>query len=73
MSRVEEIQQAIGKLTVEERAELLSSVMNFEDDDWDKQMQRDAAAGKFDAMDRRTDADIKAGRTKSLDEVTGEG
>jgi hypothetical protein len=72
MSRVEEIQQAIATLTLEERAELLSSLMNFEDDEWDKQMKRDAAAGKFDAMSARTQADIKAGRTKSLDEVIGE-
>jgi hypothetical protein len=72
MSRVEEIQEAISKLTLEERAELLSSLMNWEDDEWDKQMKRDAAAGKFDEMNRRTDVDIKAGRTKSLDEVIGE-
>jgi hypothetical protein len=69
MSRVEEIQQAIANLTLEERAELLSSLMNFEDDEWDKQMKRDAAAGKFDQLSRETDADIKAGRTIPLDDV----
>jgi hypothetical protein len=69
MSRVEEIQHAIANLTLEERAELLSSLMNFEDDEWDKQMKSDAAAGKFDELDRQTNADIKAGRTIPLDDI----
>jgi hypothetical protein len=72
MSRVEEIQQAIETLSLEERAELMSSLMNFEDDEWDKQMKRDAAAGKFDEMNQQTDADIKAGKTIPLDEVIGD-
>ena len=72
MSRVEEIQQAIATLSLEERAELMSALMNFEDDEWDKQMKRDAAAGKFDSLDRQTDAAIKSGTTKSLDELIGE-
>jgi hypothetical protein len=72
MSRVEEIQQAIGKLTLEERAELLSSLMNFEDDEWDKQMKRDAAAGKFDRMNREAEEEFKAGKTIPLDKVIEE-
>jgi hypothetical protein len=62
MSSVEEIQQAISNLSLEERAELMSSLMNWEDDEWDKQMKRDAAAGKFDAMNRDTDAELTAGK-----------
>ena len=69
MSRVEQIQQAIATLTLEERAELMSSLAAFEDDEWDKQMKRDAAAGKFDEMNRKADADLKAGKTKPLDDL----
>jgi hypothetical protein len=69
MSRVEEIRQAIATLTLEERAELMSSLAGFEDDEWDKQMKRDAAAGKFDQMNLQADADLKSGKTKPLDDL----
>lgn len=69
MSRVEELQQAIATLTLEERAELMSSLMNWEDDEWDKQMQRDAAAGKFDEMNRQTESDLRTGKTRPLSDL----
>jgi hypothetical protein len=72
MSRVEEIQQAIATLSLEERAELLSSLMNFEDDEWDKQMKRDAEAGKFDALAREAEEEYKAGKTIPLDKLIEE-
>jgi len=34
------------------------------DDDWDKQMKADAAAGKFDELDRRTKAEHADGQTE---------
>ena len=34
------------------------------DDDWDNQMKADAAAGKFDEMNRRALEDHKAGLTE---------
>jgi hypothetical protein len=67
MSRVEEIQQAIASLSLEERAELMSSLMNFEDDEWDKQMKRDAAAGKFEKLNSGSEEDIRLGKTIPLD------
>jgi len=67
MSRVEELRQAITELSLEERAELMSALANFEDDQWDKQMKRDAATGKFDAMNRQAEADLKSGKTRPLD------
>jgi hypothetical protein len=72
MSRVEEIQQAIADLTLEERAELMSSLLNFQDDDWDKQMRRDAAAGKFDTMNREAEQEVNAGKTKPLGDLLNE-
>jgi hypothetical protein len=72
MSRVEEIQQAIATLSLEERAELLSSLMNFEDDEWDKQMKRDAAAGKFDKLRDEAEEEFRQGKTIPLDKVIEE-
>ena len=37
--------------------------------DWDRQMKADAAAGKFDAMNRDAEADCRAGQTRSLEEI----
>jgi hypothetical protein len=69
MSTVAEIREAIEKLSLEERATLMSELMGFEDDDWDRQMKADAAAGKFDAMNREADEDLRAGRTRPLDDL----
>ena len=49
MSTVDEIKKAAGALSVNEREELLSWLLDV-DDDWDRQMARDAAAGKLDFL-----------------------
>jgi len=49
MSTVEEIKQAASALTVDEREELLEFLLGA-DDDWDRQMAKDAAAGKLDTL-----------------------
>ena len=69
MSTVAEIREAIEKLSLEERAELMAELHGYEDDDWDRQMKADAAAGKFDAMNRDAEADCRAGQTRSLEEI----
>ena len=47
MSTVDEIKKAAGALSVNEREELLSWLLDV-DDDWDRKMAKDAAAGKLD-------------------------
>ena len=42
MSRVEEIKAAIERLSPEERCELAALLNPIEDDDWDRQMKKDA-------------------------------
>lgn len=49
MSTVEEIKKAAGALSVNEREELLRWLLDV-DDDWDREMARDAAAGKLDFL-----------------------
>jgi hypothetical protein len=72
MSSVEEIKAIIPSLTLEERAEIMSCLNDFPDDEWDLQMKRDAAAGKFDEMNRQTDADHAAGKTIPLEDILNE-
>jgi hypothetical protein len=68
MSTLAEIRDAIAELSVEERAELIAELCGWEDDEWDKEMETAAAAGKFDQMNREALEDLRAGRCTSLEE-----
>ena len=72
MSTVAEIKAAIDRLSLQERCELEALLHPFEDDDWDKQMKRDAAAGKFDTLGREAEAEHAAGKTISLTDILRE-
>ena len=71
-----EIKTAIEQLSFEERAELAAwlhalprrvrPVADWKDDEWDEQMKRDIAAGKFDSVLREVEDDIKAGRLRDM-------
>lgn len=49
MSTVDDLKKAAGALSVAEREELLSWLLDVEDD-WDRQMASDAASGKLDFL-----------------------
>ena len=72
MSTVAEIKEALAKLTLEERAEILTEFCGWSDDDWDRQMKADATAGKFDALNREADAAQASGKTVPLDDILRE-
>jgi hypothetical protein len=72
MSTVTEIKEAIDRLAPHEYCELMSALHPFENDDWDRQMQTDAATGKFAAMNERAEQDYAAGQTRSLAEIVEE-
>ena len=69
MSTVEEIKTAIGRLSLEERAEIAAELCGWMDDDWDRQMKSDAAAGKFSMLNEEADAAHRAGQTPSLNDI----
>ena len=66
MSTVAEIFNAIKELSPQERCELEALLHPFEDDDWDRQMKRDAAAGKFDKLVAQVDDDIAKGKLRDF-------
>ena len=78
MSTVQEIKSAIEQLTLEARAELIADLCGGPavagalsrqgDDDWDRQMKTDAAAGKFSVLNEDAGNAYGAGQTKPLDE-----
>ena len=66
MSAVEEIKHACAtRLTVAERSEVAAWLVDF-DDEWDRQMEADAVAGRFDKLAAEADAEFKAGRCRAL-------
>ena len=72
MSTVAEIKAAIDKLSPQERCELEALLHPFEDDDWDRQMKRDAAAGKFGGLHDAAEAEHAAGKTIPLTDILRE-
>ena len=61
MSTLQEIKAAIPNLTLAERAEVARCLHQWEDDEWDQQMKRDAAEGKLDGLLKKIDSDIAQG------------
>jgi hypothetical protein len=57
MSRVEEIERAIAELSPEEFRQVAQRVHDIEAERWDKQLDRDAAAGKLDFLRQEAQAD----------------
>jgi len=66
MSKLEQITKAIVSLPPEEFARLRDWFAEYEADQWDRQIERDAAEGKFERLAEVALADHKAGRTKPL-------
>ena len=63
---IEQIKEAIEQLSFEERAELAAWLHGWKDDEWDEQMKRDIADGRFDAVIREIDEDIRASRLSDM-------
>jgi hypothetical protein len=72
MSTVAEIKAAIDQLSLQERCELEALLHPFEDDEWDKQMKRDAAVGKFGALHDAAEAEHASGKTIPLTDILRE-
>lgn len=69
MSTVQEIKCAIEQLPLAERAALIADLCGWSDDDWDRQMKADAAAGRFGALNENAGNDYRSGQTKPLDDI----
>lgn len=61
-----EIREEVLKLSEKAKAELRALLHDPADDEWDKQMKADAAAGRLDALLAEVDADVAAGRVREM-------
>ena len=67
MSTVAEIKAAIARLSLQERCELEALLNPFEDDDWDRQMKRDAEpGGKLYKLMEESEKNAEAGKLVDL-------
>ena len=72
MSTVIEIVEAVKKLDERGKAELLEKLTEIDfDDAWDRQIEADARAGRLNPLWQQALDEIKAGKTKPLDEILG--
>jgi hypothetical protein len=66
MSKVESIEQQIKALSAQEHAQLRAWFLEFDWALWDRQLERDVATGKLDALAEKAFRDHAAGKTTPL-------
>lgn len=66
MTRVEQLEQEIARLNRDEFAQLREWLLEQDWAEWDRQIERDAAAGKLDRLMKEALADHAAGKTRPL-------
>lgn len=66
MSTIHEIESAVQQLSPAELREFRAWFLNFDAGEWDRQIERDAAAGRLDRLAEEALAEFRAGRTRPL-------
>ena len=66
MSKVEQLEKQIETLSEKELAEFRAWFAEFDWQAWDRQIARDAAAGKLDALAEKALREHAEGKTKPL-------
>ena len=63
---VQEIKEAVQRLSLEERAEVAACLHSWNDDEWDEKMKIDLASGKLDKILSEVDADIAKNKIRGM-------
>lgn len=63
---IDEIEKAVAKLPREERARLVARLAERAAEEWDRQIEKDIKAGKFDKLADEAIAEHKAGLSRKL-------
>ena len=66
LTAVEEIESAILKLSPKELRQLAEWVLDLDEQNWDKQIERDVAAGKLDFLVREALEELESGDSRML-------
>ena len=63
---IQELETAVTRLSIEELAAFVQWLEEYMADEWDRQIEADIRAGRFDAAGKRAKADYEAGRCRPL-------
>jgi hypothetical protein len=66
MTKLEEIQRDIEKLSREDVFKLSEWLAEYFEDLWDRQIEEDAKAGRLDKLAAKAIEEIKAGKVRSF-------
>ena len=66
MTTVDKHEKAVSELPPEELSRFTAWFEEFLADQWDRQIEADAAAGKLDHLAKEADEDFEAGRCTEL-------
>jgi len=66
MTRVQEIESAIQRLSREELSSFRDWFQEFDAESWDRQLEEDVNSGRLDALADEALADLREGRSTDL-------
>ncbi|HEV8659315.1 MAG TPA: hypothetical protein VGS96_11895 [Thermoanaerobaculia bacterium] len=66
MTKLETLEEEIKKLSPEELAQLREWLLERDAEEWDREIERDAASGKLDKLFEKSLADHRAGKTREI-------
>jgi hypothetical protein len=66
MTKLEQIESQVSKLSEQELARFRAWYAEFDASAWDGQIEQDVAAGKLDALADKALADHASGKTRAL-------
>jgi hypothetical protein len=66
MTKLEALEEEIKKLSPEELVQLREWLLERDAEEWDRQIERDAASGKLDKLFQESVADHRAGKSREI-------
>lgn len=66
MTKLESLEEEIKKLSPEELAQLRDWILERDAEEWDRQIERDAASGKLDKLFEKSVSDHRAGKSREI-------
>ena len=66
MTKLGALEEEIKKLSPEELAQLREWLLERDAEEWDREIERDAASGKLDKLFEKSVADHRAGKSRAI-------
>lgn len=66
MMKLEALEEEIKKLSAQDVAKLREWLLDRDAEEWDREIERDAASGKLDKLFEKSVADHRAGKSREI-------